>query len=325
MRLSLRVPFCILVPDRQPSRKEYEIMGETKAGLRVAVLALLWGSTFLWIDVALGALHPTQLTVTRCALGATVLLLACRMFGLRLPRGLSTWRHIVVAAFFCNALPFMLFSLGQLTVESGLAGVLTATTPLWSMVLGLVLGTEKRCKPARVGGLLLGFGGVILILAPWQESGALGWGALAILGAAASYAVAFTYMQRHLVGSGNATLSLSAAQLLAATALTATTLPLGGVLPEHLSPEILLAVIILGTASTGVTFHLTYRIIADEGATNAATVSYLLPVVAVALGAIVLGEEIGLRVVIGGGVVLAGVALTRAANKTPATPDVKGQ
>jgi len=101
-------------------------------------------------------------------------------------------------------------------------------------------------------------------------------------------------------------------------ALTATTLPLGGTLPQSLSPEALLAVIILGTASTGITFHLTYRIIADGGATNAATVSYLLPAVAVALGAIVLREEIGLRAIIGGCVVLAGVALTRAANKSHA-------
>lgn len=286
-------------------------------GLRVAVLALLWGSTFLWTELALRGLSPLQVTLARCVLGALVLVVACYTTGHRLPRGVAAWRHIVVAAFFCNALPFALFSIGQQTVDSGLAGVLNATTPLWSLLIGLAIGTERGLHAVRVGGLLLGFGGTVLIFAPWQQTGLVGWGALAILGAAASYAVAFTYMGRTLVGKGTPTVSLAAAQLIAATGLTALTLPAGGLLRVELDASALVAVVVLGVFATGITFYLTYRIIAEEGATNAATVGYLLPVVSVALGAIVLGEELSVRVVAGMIVVLVGVGMTRQRKRTP--------
>lgn len=290
-----------------------------RGGVRVAVLALLWGSTFLWIELALRGLSPLQVTFVRCLLGALVLTVACYASGRRMPRGRTVWRHIVVAAFFCNALPFALFSLGQQTVDSGLAGVLNATTPLWSIALGLALGSERGLRPVRLAGLLLGFAGTILILAPWQSAGATGWGALAILGAAASYAVAFTYMGRTLVRRGTPTISLSAAQLVAASGLTAVALPVGGLESIDPGPVVVAAALVLSVFCTAITFHLTYRIINDEGATNAAVVGYLLPVVSVLLGAVVLGEGLSVRVVLGMAVVLVGVGMTRRKNAAAAT------
>ncbi len=285
--------------------------------VRMGLLALLWGSTFLWIKLALEGLTPIQVTVIRCALGALVLLVLCYSARQRLPRDRRTWGHLVVAAFFCNALPFALFSIGEQTVDSGLAGVLNATTPLWSLLIGLAIGADRRPGPVRLGGLLLGFGGTLLIFAPWHQAGLASWGALAILAAAASYAVAFAYMGRKLVGKG-APLALSAAQLLTATGLSALALPVGGgVTSGHVSPTAIIAVVILGIFGTGFTFALNYRLIADEGATSAATVGYLLPVVSVGLGAIVLDEELGVRVIAGMLVVLVGVGLTRWQRRTP--------
>lgn len=281
------------------------------AWIRVGVLALLWGSTFLWTELALRGFAPVQVTFLRTALGALVLTAACRLGGRRLPRDRATWRHLAVAAFFCNAVPFSLFSLGQQQVDSGLAGVLNATTPLWALVIGLALGSERGGNPVRVGGLLLGFAGTVVVFAPWRTTGSAGWGALAILLAAASYATAFTYMRRHLVGRGVPTVALSSAQLIAATAGAALALPAGGLEPPRPGAQALLAVVVLGVVCTGVTFHLTYRIVADEGAVDAAAVGYLLPVVAVTLGALVLDEPLGPRAVAGTAAVLVGVALTR--------------
>ncbi|MFC0626330.1 DMT family transporter [Kribbella deserti] len=290
---------------------------DIRAAGRVAILALLWGSTYLWIELALEALSPAQVTFSRCAIGAVALLAVARA----LPKGREVWRQIVVAAFFCNALPYALFSIGQQTIDSGLAGVLNATTPLWSLVIGLLIGTERGIRPVRVTGLLLGFAGTALILQPWQQGGtAVGWGALAILGAALSYAISFAYMGRKLAGRGIPTISLSAAQLVVATGFTGLALPFGGFTPVHLDPLSLTAIVVLGVVATATTFHLTYRIIAAEGATNAATVGYLLPVVSVALGSVVLGEQLGSRVVAGMLVVLLGVALTRHAKPTPSAP-----
>jgi drug/metabolite transporter (DMT)-like permease len=279
--------------------------------MRLGLLALLWGSTFLWIKLALTALSPAQLTFARCVLGALTLLAVCLGGRHRLPGGRRIWGHLFVAAFFCNALPFSLFSIGEQTVDSGVAGVLNATTPLWTLLIGVVIGTERGLRPVRLAGLFLGFGGVVLISAPWQHAGSVGWGALAILAAAASYAVGFAYMGRHLVGKGVPTISLSAAQLVVAAALTALTLPAGGPPPGNLTTQGVLVVVVLGVLATGVTFHLTFRIIADEGATNAATVGYLLPVVSVGLGAVVLDEDFTVRIAVGMVIVLLGVALTR--------------
>ncbi|MFI5805028.1 DMT family transporter [Streptomyces sp. NPDC051561] len=278
----------------------------------MAVLALLWGSGFLLIKVALsGGLAPLHITVIRCALGAGVLLVLARAARQRMPRERRIWGHLVVAAFFCNALPFFLFSLGSRHVDSGVVGVLNATTPLWSLLIGLGLGTDRGLGPRRLGGLLLGFAGVLLIFAPWQQSGLVGGGALVLLGAGASYAVAFAYMARFLSLRGSSPLALSAAQLLMATGLTTLALPTGPAAPAGPSLSAVIAVIVLGIFGTGITFHLNSQIIATEGPTAAATVGYLLPVVSIALGALVLDEQLSARIIAGMAVVLLGVALTR--------------
>ncbi|MET9787814.1 DMT family transporter [Streptomyces canus] len=277
--------------------------------LRMAALALLWGSGFLWIKLALDhGLSPAQITIARCVLGTAVLFLLARAAGQRLPRSRSTWGHLVVAALFCNAIPFALFAVGEQSVDSGVAGVLNATTPLWSLLIGVLLGTDRGLRPLRLTGLALGFGGTVLIFAPWHRSGLLTWGALALLAAAASYAVAFAYMARKLT-SGQAPLAYSAAQLLMATGWTTLSFPFAGPVDTDLTG--LAAVTALGVLGTGVTFYLNYRLIADEGPVTAATVGYLLPVVSVTLGAVLLDERVGLRVLVGMAIVLTGVALTR--------------
>ncbi len=297
------------------------LSGTRATPVRMGLLALLWGSGFLWIKIALGGgLTPLHITIIRCALGAAVLLVLARAAGQRMPRDRRVWGHLLVAAFFCNALPFFLFSLGEQTVDSGVAGVLNATTPLWSLALGLMLRTERRLGPLRLAGLLLGFAGTLLIFAPWQQTGLASWGALALLAAAASYAVAFAYMARHLITRDAAPLALSAAQLLTATGLTTLALPAAPTGTSFPTFTAIAAVVVLGTLGTGVTFHLNSRLIAAEGPTAAATVGYLLPVVSVALGALVLGEEIGPRVVAGMAVVLVGVGLTRHQSRSDRLP-----
>ena len=295
--------------------------------VRMGLLALLWGSSFLWIKLALEGLAPVQIAFVCSALGAAVLAGLCVSAGQRFPRDATTWRRLVVAAFFCNALPFALFSIGEQTVDSGVAGVLNATTPLWSLLIGIVIGTERSFKAMRLGGLLLGFGGTLLIFAPWQRGGFASWGALAILAAAASYAVAYAYMGRKLIGRADATIGLSAAQLACAAGLSALALPGGGLVsrhPVHITVVAVAAVVILGIFGTGFTFALNFRLIADEGATNAATVGYLLPVVSVVLGAVVLGERLNPRVIAGLLVVLIGVGMTRWRPSPERTPEPVG-
>ncbi|GAA1355144.1 DMT family transporter [Saccharothrix algeriensis] len=284
--------------------------------IRMGVLALLWGSSFLWIKIALTGLSPVQIALARTALGAAVLVVLLLAGGQRLPRDRASWGRLAFAAVFGTLIPFTLFALGEQSVDSGVAGVLNATTPLWALAIGLVLGHERKRNTARFAGLVLGFAGTLLIFAPWGRSGLAGWGALACLAAAASYAVSYTYIGRTVSGRGLSPLQMSSTQLVAATGLTAAVVPVAGLQPVHPSWQALVAVGVLGVFGTGVAFVINYRLIEDEGPTNATTVGYLLPVVSVLLGAVFLGEELNLRVVAGMVVVLVGVALTR---KQPAT------
>ena len=96
---------------------------------RLALLALLWGSSFLWIKLALDGLSPVQLVLARLALGAAILVLVVRLRRLRLPHDKITWLHLTVAALVGNAIPYLLFAIGEQTVSSSLAGALNATTP----------------------------------------------------------------------------------------------------------------------------------------------------------------------------------------------------
>lgn len=291
---------------------------------RLILLALLWGSSFLWIKLGLSALSPVQLVLLRVALGAAVLLVLCRVGRLRLPRGRTVWLHLAVTALFANAAPFVLFGIGEQTVDSGMAGVLNATTPLWTLLVTLlaVRHGERQLGIMRMCGLLLGFGGILLIFAPWRAAGTSLWGAVAILGASLCYGIGGVYASRHLVGRGISPTAQSTAQMLLATAMCVVVMPVAGLRPIHFDLVGLLGVAVLGVFGTGIAFVLYYRLLTDEGPTTASTVTYLVPIFSVLLGALVLGERINLRIGIGMVVVLVGVGLTRRAPR-PAVPEAR--
>jgi drug/metabolite transporter (DMT)-like permease len=280
--------------------------------VRFGTLSLVWGSSFLWIKLALGGLSPIQLALIRMTLGAVVIIVLAVLTGTRPPDGARHWAMMLVPALFGSAAPFTLFGVGERSVDSGVAGVLNATTPLWALLLALVLGIDRRPGLVRLVGLALGFVGVLVIFAPWHAAGLASWGALACLLAALSYAVSYTYIGRHLADGTVSPVALSAAQLAGGALLSALALPvLGGLAPVHLAVAPLVAVTILGVAGTGVAMLLNNRLLADEGVMTATSVGYLLPVVSVLLGAIFLGEQLNVRIVLGMVVVLVGVALSR--------------
>jgi len=290
------------------------IRGGGRTLFRMGLLALFWGSSFLWIKIGLASFSPVQMTFVRLVLGAAVLVVLCYAGRQRLPRNRVLWGHLLVAALVGNAIPFTLFAVGEKTVDSGVAGVLNATTPLWVLLIGITLRSEKDLHPIKVTGLVLGFLGTLLIFAPWEAELA-SWGALIILVAAICYAISFAYIGRFVAGRGVAPIALSATQILAATGLTALALPIGGLDAIHLRWDAALAVVVLGIFGTGFAFALNYRLITDEGPTNASAVGYLLPVVSVLLGALFLHEELTPHVVAGMVVVLGGVAMTRVSKR----------
>ncbi|MFC5940468.1 DMT family transporter [Micromonospora harpali] len=287
--------------------------GVSRAGLaRVAALALLWGSSFLWIKLALRGFNPVQIVFGRLLLGFAVLAPVALSRGLRFPRQGRTWGHLFAAALVANAVPYVLFGIGEKTVGSNVAGVLNATTPLWTLLLAFLVGVDRAVTARKAAGIVLGFLGVVVIFSPWKSAGEIaGWGGLACLAAAASYGVGYVYMGRFLTGRGIPPLMLSASQLGAATVLLAITMPFAGMETPAWRADAVASLLVLGVLGTGAAYVLNYRIIDDEGPTAASVVTYLLPIVAIVFGWLFLREAITTVIVVGIVVVLAGVTLSR--------------
>lgn len=280
--------------------------------MRLGLLAVIWGSSFLWIKLALRGMSPVEVTFGRLVLGAAVLFVIASARGMRLPRSARMWAHIAVAAVFGNAGPYLLFALGEQHVSSATAGILNATTPLWTVMVALATRHERNLPAARAAGLIVGFGGALLVFAPWQDrSGLVSAGAAESLGAAACYGIGFVYMDKFIARRGVGAVVLSACQLLAASVILAVVLGLSGPQDPRLTAEVVVSIAILGLLGTGTAYVLNYQIITSDGATVASTVTYLLPVVAIILGAAVLGETITALTLAGIALILAGVALTR--------------
>jgi drug/metabolite transporter (DMT)-like permease len=286
--------------------------------LRLGLLALLWGANFLLIAIALEGFAPLQILAGRLALGAVVLLVILLASGQRLPPDLAVWRHLLFAAVVGNVVPYYLFAWAEQTVASSLAGVLNATTPLFTLAIAVASRQEPRVTVDRVVGLVVGFAGVVVIMAPWQ-AGALGSlaGQLGVLAASACYGVVFVYQRRFLTGRGTPPLALATGQMLLATVVVALATPAILAAPVTWSLAPVVNLVLLGTLGTGVAYAINFRLIQDEGATNASTVTYLLPVVAVILGALFLAEAVTLNVVLGTLVVFVGIALTQQRLRLP--------
>jgi drug/metabolite transporter (DMT)-like permease len=279
---------------------------------RIALLALIWGSAFLWIKLADRGFSAVEVTLARLALGAAVLFALMRLRREAIPRSRMLWAHIAIAALFANAVPYLLFALAEQHVDSSTAGIINATTPLWTVALALAVRHQKSVTGWQAAGLIVGFAGAVLIFTPWHTaSGLLSAGGLECLAASVSYAVSYIYMDRFLARRGIGPVVLSACQLAAAAILLAITLAVAGAPAPHVTAGNIAALAILGIVGTGFAYVLNYQIITSEGATVASTVTYLLPVVAIVLGVLVLNETITVTTLAGIALVLAGVALTR--------------
>lgn len=279
---------------------------------RIGLLALIWGSAFLWIKLADRGFSPVEVTLARLALGAAVLFAIVRIRRETIPRSGWLWAHIAVAALFANAVPYLLFAVAEQTVDSATAGIINATTPLWTVVLALAVRHQKSVTSWQAAGLIVGFAGAVLIFTPWHTaSGLVSAGGLECLAASVSYAVSYIYMDRFLARRGIGSVVLSACQLAAASVMLAIALAVSGAQAPHVTAEDVAAIVVLGILGTGIAYVLNYQIITSEGATVASTVTYLVPVVAIVLGVLVLGESITAITLAGIALVLAGVALTR--------------
>ncbi|HVF20421.1 MAG TPA: DMT family transporter [Mycobacteriales bacterium] len=276
----------------------------------LGLLGGVWGTSFLFIKVSLEGLSPLQVALGRSLAGALTLWGVLLVRRLRLPRDLRTWGHIAALSVVGNVVPFLGFAWAGARISSGVSGVYNATTPLMTLLVALAVVPEERATRARVGGILLGFAGVVVVLGPWRGGDDANQvsGQLAALGASASYGVAFNYARRLLADRGLAPIVLATCQLTIATGLIAVLAPLGWQ-PMDLTGRVVGSMLALGVVGTGLAFIVYHGLIRDVGPTTASMVTFIIPVVAVALGVLLLGEPLGWNLFVGGAVVIVGVAI----------------
>ncbi|HVG81256.1 MAG TPA: EamA family transporter [Methylomirabilota bacterium] len=288
-----------MAPNRRPT--------STDLGLLV-ILALLWGSSFTLIKVAVETIPPASLTAGRIALAAAILLAVVRLRGVTLPSSPAIWMHLLVQSLINLVLPFLLISWGEQHVSSGLASILTTTAPLFAFSIAAATGHAARGFSQALG-LACGFGGVILII---------GTGALTELGGPqllsqlALVAAGFCYGSSSNYGRVFRSISpiaVGAGTLLWATLLT---VPLSLVLdrPWTLQPsaESVGAVLLLGVLSTALAFSIYFRLLGTLGTVGTSTVGYLRVGFGVILGILFLGEHLTLASAAGLGLIVLGVA-----------------
>ena len=258
-------------------------------------LSLLWGASFFYVAIALKELPPFTIVLLRVAIAALTLHFVLRVAGIPFPRDGKSWGAFFGMGLLNNAIPFSLIVWGQTHVASGLASILNATTPFFTVIVAHVLTADERLSRNRLVGVLIGLMGVVVLIGPQALSG-LGKdvaGQLAIVGAAISYAFAGVFGRRFR-RMGIPPMATATGQVTASSLLL---LPIALLVdrPWHLAmpgAEVWLA--ILGTAllSTALAYIVYFRLLASAGAVNLLLVTFLIPPSAIALGAYLLGEHL---------------------------------
>ena len=276
--------------------------------LMLFALSILWGGSFFFVEIAVSELPPLVIVLCRVGLAASVLWAIILARGIALPHGREVWLTFLGMGMLNNAIPFFLIVWGQQSIASGLASILNATTPIFTVVIAHFFLADEQISTRKFVGILIAIAGVVILVLPsigLGETSSL-LGQLAILGATISYGFASVFGRR-FKSLGISPMMSSAGQLTGSTALLlpvtlAMHSPLDMAMP---GTTVLIALILLAVACTALAYLLFFSILSSAGATNIALVTLLVPVTAVLLGVLVLAEELLANHLIG----MAGISL----------------
>ncbi len=267
-------------------------------------LAVLWGGSFFFNAVAVRELPSFTLVWLRVAVAAAALLVTLRLLGQRMPTSGRVWAAFGAMGLLNNVVPFVLIVWGQHHIASGLASILNATTPLFTVLVAHLLTPDERLTPLKITGVVVGFAGAVFTVGSDTLSG-LGTGVtapgafaarsaeLACLAGALTYAFAGIFGRR-FKRMGVPPMATAAGQVCASTVLLLPLMllvdrPWTLAMPHAATGAAVLGV---GLLSTALAYVLYFRILAAAGATNLLLVTFLIPVSAILLGALALGEAL---------------------------------
>jgi drug/metabolite transporter (DMT)-like permease len=280
-------------------------------GLYIA-LGIVWGCSFIFIKLGLEFLTPFGVAFGRCALGALALLIYLKIKGLSLVRDRKMIGHLWVVALLLNVIPGILFAWAETEVTSILAGIINAVTPLMTLIAIIVVSRNEKPTTPQVVGLLLGFLGVLTVLGAWKGLGDNPlWAILILLAAVTCYGFSFPYSRRFILPAQLKPEVMAATQV---TLGAITLLPLfliNGIAKNEYRLGPVLAMVALGVFGSGFAYIWNFTIMRDAGSAIASSVTYVTPVVAVAVGLIFLQEKLHWYEPVGALIVLLGAAIAQ--------------
>lgn len=261
----------------------------------LVLLGLIWGGSFFFARIAVQHVPPLTLVFLRLLLAALALhvYIAGRLD--MYPILKARWREFLILGIINNVLPHALIFFGQTRIGAGLAAILNATTPIWTVLIANYLTSDEKLSSAKIAGCLVGLAGTIVLIGPSISTGSEAplWALLLPVLAAVSYGFAATYGKRFK----GVPSPVTAAGQLTASSLIALALSLLADRPWELTApplDALLAILALALLSTAFAYILYFRIMAMAGATNASLVTLLVPPSAIVLGVLFLGERLSL-------------------------------
>lgn len=276
------------------------------------LLSFLWGGSFFFISVAVSELPPFTLVTMRVGLAAVTLWLVLLVSGYPIPKSPEVWRAFVMMGLLGNALPFSLIAWGQTHIGAGLASIINATTPIFTILIAGASLSDEHITPRKMLGVTAGLAGVIALIGPSAllELGTNTMAQLAVIGAAVSYSCA-TVFGRRFKAMGISPLDTAVGQVTASTIIL---LPVVWFIDKPLqlanpSLQVWLAILALAIFSTAFAYILFFRILSSSGATNVVLVTFLAPVTASLLGWLMLDEQLQAKHFIGMGCIGLGLAI----------------
>ena len=280
-------------------------------GIYIA-LGIVWGCSFIFIKLGLEFLTPVGVAFGRCALGAVALLIYSKLKKISLIRNRTMLGHLWVVALLLNVIPGILFALAETEVTSILAGIINAVTPLMTLIaIILVSRNEPPTKP-QVIGLLVGFLGVLTVLGAWNGLGSNPlWAILVLLAAVTCYGFSFPYSRRFILPANLSPESMATTQVSLGALTLLPFFLMDGIAKDEYRLGPVLAMIALGVFGSGFAYIWNFTIMRAAGSAIASSVTYVTPVVAVAVGLIFLQEKLHWYEPVGAVIVLLGAAIAQ--------------
>ena len=274
------------------------------------LLGAIWGASYMFIKVGVAEIPPFTFVAGRTLIAAIALFIVLRLRGESLPRTRRAWLPLIAMGIFNGVIPYTAITWGETHITSGLAAILTAAVPLFTVILGHFWTRDERLTAWKAFGVIVGFLGVAVLFFPELRRGIQieFWGQFAIVIASASYAVATLIAHEKLHGVSNivaATGQLGSAALFMLPLSIAFDTPFA-LRPSFVASASLLTLALLGTA---LAYVLYYWLIEHTGATQTSLVTYLLPIAGVTWGALLLHEPFEWQALAGLVLIIAGIGL----------------